>query len=218
MLRSTFSLAFALLLVAAPAPTTAQENLLDTFVSVFTGGNQDQASELLDVLQGCGVSTDGQNLFEDILDKTLNATRTCLRLEISRENADDCLSKASSAIHTATSPFDLFSVQPLTSNDITVLSSCATGTFADDEALVEAFRVLTKRFLQCKVDAFTDDQKTVITDIFQGDGQISTANRASLSSVCTSLHFAGSMHKDTVDFVTQTMRHYIDVITPSRRR
>jgi hypothetical protein len=218
MARSTAtSLLCALLLVAAPATTTAQENLLDTFVSVFTGGNQDRASELLDVLQGCGVSNEGQNLFEDILDKTLNATRTCLRIEINRENADACIARSSSAIHTATSPFDIFSVQPLTSGDIATLSSCATGTFADDAAIVDAFRVLAKRFLQCDVDAFTDDQTTAITDVFQGDDQVNTANRASLASVCTSLHFAGSIHKDAIDFVTQILKHYVQVM-PSRRR
>ena len=196
--------------------THAQTNVLDNLVATFTGGNTERASDLLDTLEGCGTPDASTNLFQDILVKSLNSTRTCFSLESDRSNARKCVDRSTDALRLATSPYDTFSVQALSTNDIATLYSCGEGTFATDDDILNAFKVLTKRFLQCKVTSYTPDQKKAILDVFKGDSQQQEVSRAQLASVCSSLHFSGELHKDLVNFMHQTLKHFV-VLIPSRR-
>ena len=171
--------------------THAQTNVLDNLVATFTGGNTERASDLLDTLEGCGTPDASTNLFQDILVKSLNSTRTCFSLESDRSNARKCVDRSTDALRLATSPYDTFSVQALSTNDIATL-------------------------LQCKVTSYTPDQKKAILDVFKGDSQQQEVSRAQLASVCSSLHFSGELHKDLVNFMHQTLKHFV-VLIPSRR-
>lgn len=203
--------------MAATAPAAAQTtNLLETLVSTFTGGDTTRAQELLETLQTCSTaSSTSTNLFQDILSASLNATRTCFTMEMDRARARDCADHAKTAVRLATSPYDTFSSQVLTPADIATLATCGEGITTDDE-IVSSFQVISKRFLQCDV-SYTDAQREAILDVFKGADQGQELSRASLSAVCSTLHFSGTLHRDVVDYVHQTLKHFV-VLFPSRRR
>jgi hypothetical protein len=207
---------FALLLVAAVA-TAQTNNLLDDVVALFSGGNTDRASELLDALQGCTASDASTSLFQEVLTTGLNATRTCFGLEIARDRVDECIVKSTEAIRLSTSPYDIFSVQALSPSDIAKLSTCAAGVANADSAIVDPFEVLVKRFLQCEIDLDANtEQKDALLEVFKGTNQMQEVSRAQLAALCSTLHFSGALHSDVVDFFSQTLRHFVAIV-PARR-
>tara|TARA_B110000046_G_scaffold185311_1_gene226502 strand:+ start:9307 stop:9948 length:642 start_codon:yes stop_codon:yes gene_type:complete len=196
------------------AVTTAQttNNLLDTFVSTFTFTNIDEAKDLVDVLQKCDTGvTSGDFLFQEILRDGINATRVC-STEISRDTAHRCVDHFHTIATLTTSPFNVLAIEKLSTSDITALNTCGNGldTTATSDILA-AVLVILKRYVVCDLNAndLTSAQQTAITDIFTGTEQVREVNRALLANVCNSLHFAGTAHKDVVDFITQTMKTYI---------
>tara|TARA_B110000046_G_C12977897_1_gene391994 strand:+ start:973 stop:1611 length:639 start_codon:yes stop_codon:yes gene_type:complete len=207
-----------LFLCLAGAATAQTNNLLDTFVSTFTFTNNEEAKDLVDVLQKCEGATGTDFLFQEILRDGINATRVCTA-EISRDTAHRCVDHFHTIATLTTSPFNVLAIEKLSSSDIATLNTCGGGLEATATSdILEAVLVILKRYVVCdlKVDDLTEEQKTAITDVFTGTEQMREVNRALLSNVCNSLHFAGTAHKDVVDFITQTMKTYI-AFYPQRR-
>lgn len=216
-MRSILHTSLFLFAATALAQTTTN-NLLDQFVSVLTSGDQNRASELLDVLQSCS-STGGSDFFNDVVSSSLNASRTCATLEITRESARRCVERASHAFTVATSPYTAFSTQKLSTEDIDALKTCADG-LDTKSSVYPAFEVLAKRFFHCGL-TLTPDQKTQLDDVFWGtDGtdQMREASRTVLSTTCASLRFTGELHADFVNFFTETAKAWLNLVPASRLR
>ena len=206
----------ALVLTLACA-AQAQTDLLDNLVSLFTAGDTERATELLNALEGCAAPAGSDNLFQDTLSASLNATRTCFRTEVDRASVKECITKSTEAIRAPTSPYNLFSVRALSAPDIHTLHECAVGVPDTAAKIVAPFEVLVRRFLQCDI-VFGDHpkQKAALLEVFEGDDQMQEVARAQLAATCSTLHFSGAMHSDVVDFLSQTLRH-MAVLFPARR-
>lgn len=204
------------LVMTLACAASAQTDIVDNLVSLFTQGNTERASELLDALQGCAAPV-SDNLYQDTLSKSLNATRACFSAEINRDKVKECITKSTDAIRVPTSPYSLFSVRALSSTDIATLRTCSDGVADSDAAIVAPFEVLVRRFLQCDVDFDeSPSQKEALLDVFKGDAQAQEIARAQLTATCSMLHFGGELHVDVVDFLSQTL-HNFAVLFPNRR-
>lgn len=202
-----------LAVVCALSAAAAQDSLLETFVATFTGTSNDEAKDLLDTLETCTSDVDNQ-LFRDVLRMSVNATRACTTTQVDRGNYKKCIDRAATAVRMASSPYDIFSTQQLTDDDIAALASCETSLESDD-AIIRSYLVIVKRFLQCDV-TLTDEQRTAVLDVFQGDGQAKELQRAQLSNLCGALRFSGETHREFVLYVQTSLKNYA-ALFPTRR-
>jgi hypothetical protein len=207
----------AVALLCAIAAASAQNNLVDTFVSTFTGTSTDEGRDLVDLFEKCGPPSE-DSVAVRLLRNGINATRTCSN-EISRDHAKKCLERSSVFASLATSPYSVLAMQKLDASDIEHLGKCASGLdVATSDEIVDSMLVIMKRFVNCALakSDLTAEQEKAILDVFDGTDQRHEINRALLSNLCNSLHFSGRAHEDLVDFITTTFKSYV-VLLPTRR-
>lgn len=208
-----------LCLLALASPAVAQisdtNNLLQTFVSAFTGTSEDDARELLDTFDSCTASADNP-LFQDVLRMSVNATRACSSTDVNRRNYRLCIDRAATALRLASSPYDAFATRALDDADIAALERCETSLDSSDDAIIEAYLVIAKRFVQCEL-ALTASQRQAVLDVFKGPDQSKELMRGQLSNLCGALHFSGETHKEFVLLATMSLKNYA-ALFPTRRR
>jgi hypothetical protein len=197
----------------------SSESLLDQFVSTFTQGSTEDSKNLLNLFADCGDSA-STDFFSNVFKQSLNATRECWTNNIQqRATALKCI-KSAADVAKLSNPYDFLSAHEFNTTDIADIGSCATG-IDDNAALYTSIKVVSKRFLQCKIDSFTSDQENSLKQIF-GDAtatpsQQQNAAKAQLESLCTNLKYAHDVHTSTVSVLEQTLKHFVEVL-PSRRR
>ncbi len=205
-----------LLLLAFAPMCLADNSLVDEFVALFTDGNMDRAEALVDALEGCTPSPEVNTLFRDMLSSGINATRTCGKLNLNREEAKECVTRGMYTIAISTSPYKVFTTQPLDTEDERDLTTCGNGDFRNDAEIIDPIEVIVKRFVGCDVDMSDNATKDAVLEIFQGTGQMPRTNRALLATLCTSVELSGTLHNQVVRYVTETLKH-LAMILPNRR-
>lgn len=196
------------------AVVSAQNNdILDTFVNLFTAGQTENSAELVNSLRDC--EAPGASHMRDIFTSAVNTTRACTSLNVNREQALTCIQDASHLTALSLSPYDFLSLT-LTTTEITTLQTCAGGVEDNEGAVIDPLEVIVQRFLQLQCDP-TQTQKDTIMEIFGGDGQPQQIARANLAAVCTSLFYTGDMFKDALGATTSFVKQML-VLPPNRRR
>ena len=206
--------ALALVALAGSAAAQSDTNLLETFVSAFTGTSTDDARELIDTFESCTTDGNDSPLFQDVLRMSVNATRACTSTDVNRKNYRKCVDRAATALRMASSPYDAFSTRALDDADIAALERCETSLTTDD-AIVDAYLVIAKRFVQCEI-SLTASQRQSVLDVFKGEEQSKELMRGQLSNLCGALHFSGETHKEFVQFATMSLKNYA-ALFPNRR-
>jgi hypothetical protein len=197
------------------AVVSAQNNdILDTFVNLFTAGQTENSAELVNSLRDC--EAPGASHLRDIFTSAVNTTRVCTSLNVNREQALTCIQDASHLTALSLSPYDFLSLTALTTTEITTLQTCAGGVEDGVDTIIKPLEVIVQRFLQLQCDP-TQTQKDTIMEIFGGDGQPQQIARANLAAVCTSLFYTGDMFKDALSATTSFVKQML-VLLPNRRR
>ena len=156
----------------------------------------------------------------NVFKQSLNATRECWTNNIQqRATALKCI-KSAGDVAKLVNPYNFLSTHELNATDIADITACAAG-IDDNAALYASIKVLSMRFLQCRIATFTTDQKKSLKQIF-GDATVTPSQqqngaKAQLETVCTNLKYANDVHSSTVSVLEQALKHFAEVI-PSRQR